>query len=221
METLNLKDCVAASYTEYMKDDWGYVGPDFANGGIKIESAAGPLQLESASGDVTINAGTTYAVNIGTDNHTGAINIGTGGTRTITIGGASTTSIVFDADSLTFNGKRADIFTIISQADNTTISAANLAEPNPVFVMNTGGNGALALPTAANVIANVANAAVDQMIKFYIVNGNGNALSVTAANAANAYGFTGRTLVANGGASEFRILITAIGNAPTYDAFWC
>lgn len=221
METLNLKDCIESHFTEYIKDNWGYVGPDFANGGYKIESAAGPLGIESTSGDITINPRTTYALNIATEDHDGAVNIGTGGTRDITIGSTSATEMVLHDSSLKFNAKRVDAWTIVSQPANATIDAANLALPNPVLVVSTTGGNVL-FPTAANVVANNTEATVGTLIKFNMINSNGNALTVTAANAANQNGFAGRTLVASGGAAEFRIVVTSItANAETYDAYWC
>ena len=141
------------------------------------EAVADSIQLTAgnAAGGVDINAGGTSgvvtidaggAISIGGDADTGAINVGTGGVRTITIGNVAATEVQIDAllldvnvgaTGITINTSGTMVLGTAGSSEWTNISGNMLIRTVTTGTIDIDAVGAMSLNTAGSSIISIGN----------------------------------------------------------------
>lgn len=203
---------IHSDYTDYVRDTYGRVDADLVNTGMLV-SSVGRLGIYPTGGDLNIEPqASTGDIVIASGALTGAVNIGTSGTRTITIGSSTgelhlAGPVIHLDDTVTIDKMSAPI-ALANATEN--ITATQLMEPNVLFTCN-NINCAFTLPTAADIVAGYTGCSVGSGIIFTILQYTGNTTTVTANT--NVTLATGNLMtVPSGTSGKFLIYLTNIGS---------
>jgi len=210
---------VNSGFSAFLTSNYGFVGPDWTTGGFKVESQ-GPLVIESTGGDISINPTDGSAVNIGTQDYDSEINIGTSGARYITIG-STDADVLTTGEVIHVDGKILRQFNPLTLTGNAEIlTVDDMLLPTPAFTGNAAGVGTgLTLPDAADIVADIDRAAVNEFIGFTVINTNGAANSFTVTMGLNGTAVGGMTVAASSSAYFALRLTSVTTGAETYSVY--
>ena len=178
--------------------------------------------LYSVESDANNGACTIYG-----STSTGALNLGTGGARAVSLGSASATNTTMNGVNVNVGDSSAIVkipgitrlgVDVTSSVPNVAISNGNTATAANVIngQMVLSGAGAVTFPTAASVVAGINSAAVGDTFLTHLYSGDNNATTLSAGAGQTILGGAASFLDANPAAIAISRLTNVTGGAEAY-----